>query len=118
MPVSLMMIFYLNYNNMKSILPDTPQAQGGEVRQEQVAKKQKEYHLIGKQRKVAGHTLFEFDRQKKDIRRADIAHTAYIDACTGKPVYKNRADIKQGCFYIQALNAKNAAKKLHKLGML
>lgn len=103
---------------MKSILPDTPQAQGNEVRQEQVAKKQKEYHLVGKQRKVAGHTLFEFNRETKEIRPADVAHTAYIDAGTGKPVYKNRADIKQGCFYIQALNAKNAAKKLRKLGML
>lgn len=113
-----MMIFYLKNNSMKSIIPDTPQAQGGEVRQEQVAKKQKEYHLIGKQRKVAGHTLFEFDRQTKEIRRADIAHTAYIDAGTGKPVYKNRVDIKQGCFYIQALNVKNAEKKLRKLGLL
>lgn len=103
---------------MKSIVPETAQAAGGGTRVELQQKKQQEYRLIGKQRKVAGHTLFEFDRQTKEIRPADVAHTAYIDAGTGRPVYKNRAEIKQGCFYIQALNAKNAAKKLHKLGML
>jgi hypothetical protein len=103
---------------MKSILPDIPQTQGNEVRQEQVAKKQKEYHLIGSQRKVPGHTLFELNRETNEIRPADVAHTVYIDAGTGKPVYKNSTNIKQGCFYIQALNIKNAEKKLRKLGLL
>lgn len=103
---------------MKSILPDTPQAVSDGQRTELHQKKQHEYRLVGKQRVVKGHTLFEFDRQTKEIRPAEVRHIAYIDAGTGRPVYKNRADIKQGCFYIQALNAKNAAKKLHKLGML
>lgn len=103
---------------MKGIVPETAQAAGGGTRVELRQKKQQEYRLIGKQRKVKGHTLFEFNRETKEIRPADVAHTAYIDVCTGRPVYKNRADIKQGCFYIQALNKKNAQKKLRKLGML
>ena len=82
------------------IIPDTPQAVSDGQRTELHQKKQHEYRLVGKQRVVKGHTLFE-------IIKTD-----------GKPVYNTRADIKQGCFYIQALNAKNAAKKLRKLGML
>lgn len=35
-----------------------------------------------------------------------------------RPRDKTRTDIRQGCFYIQALNVKNAERKLHKLGML
>lgn len=102
---------------MKSILPDTPQAVSDGQRTELHQKKQHEYRLVGKQRVVKGHTLFEFDRQTKEIRPAQIKRTAIIKT-DGKPVYNTRADIKQGCFYIQALNAKNAAKKLRKLGML
>ena len=100
------------------IIPETAQAASESTRVELQQKKQHEYKFVGKQRKVAGHTLFEFDRQTKEIRPAEVRHIAYIDAGTGRPVYKNRAEIKQGCFFIQALNAKNAAKKLRKLGML
>lgn len=100
------------------IVPETAQAVKDETRTELQQKKQQKYRFVGKQRKVAGHTLFEFDKQTKEIRPAEIKHTAYIDSVSGRPVYKTRADIKQGCFYIQALNAKNAAKKLRKLGML
>lgn len=99
------------------IVPETAQAVKDETRTELQQKKQQEYRFVGKQRKVAGHTLFEFDKQTKEIRPAEIKRTATIKT-DGTPEYKTRADIKQGCFYIQALNAKNAAKKLRKLGML
>ena len=102
---------------MKSILPDTPQAQGNEVRQEQVAKKQKEYHLVGKQRKIRGHILFEFNKSTKEIKQATIARKA-LWGYKGGAKFETRVDIHQDCFYIQALNAKNAEKKLRKLGLL
>lgn len=101
-----------------NIVPTTSQEREDATRVEQVAKKQKEYKLIGKQRKVAGHTLFEFNRKTKEIKPADIRRECIIDAGTGNPIYKTKTDVHEGCFYLQALNIKNAEKKLRKLGML
>ena len=88
------------------------------IRQENVIKKKHEYHLIGRQRKVAGHTLFEFNRETKEILPAELKRTVYTDFGTGRPVFEARAHVKQNCFYIQALNKKNAEKKLRKIGVL
>lgn len=101
-----------------NIVPTTSQEREDATRVEQVAKKQKEYKLIGKQRKVAGHTLFEFNRKTKEIKPADIHRECIIDAGTGNPIYKTKTDVHEDCFYLQALNIKNAEKKLRKLGML
>ena len=101
-----------------NIVPTTSQEREDATRVEQVAKKQKEYKLIGKQRKVAGHTLFEFNRKTKEIKPADIRRECIIDIGTGNPIYKTKTDVHEDCFYIQALNVKNAEKKLRKLGML
>lgn len=87
------------------------------TRMEQVAKKQKEYHLIGKQRKVRGHILFEFDKTTKKIRQADVKRTAQLKM-DGTTHFETRTDIKEGCCYLQALNVKNAEKKLRKIGLL
>lgn len=58
---------------MDGILPKLTAQNGPIEAQEQVDKHQKEYHLIGQQRKVSGHTLFEFNRKTKEIRPADIS---------------------------------------------
>ena len=87
------------------------------VRQEQVVKKQKEYHLIGQQRKVAGHTLFEFNKKTMEIKPADISRKVIIQS-DGNIKYKTRTDIHENCFYLQALNKQNAEKKLRKIGLL
>lgn len=100
------------------IIPDTTNAQTDEVRQEQVAKRQKEYHLIGKQRKVPGHILFEFNKETKEIRPMQINRECRVDFGTGRPIYKTKTYIHEDCFYVQALNLKNAEKKLRKLGLL
>ena len=93
-------------------------AQEAKAPVEQVAKKQKEYKLIGKMRKVAGHTLFEFNKKTKEIKPAEIRRECRVDFGTGEPIYQTKTDIHQDCFYVQALNIKNAEKKLRKLGML
>lgn len=103
---------------MKGILPTLQSESEEATRIEQVAKKQKEYKLIGSQRKVAGHTLFEFNKKTKDIKPADIKRECIFNAKTGSPVYKTKTDIHENCVYLQALNIKNAEKKLRKLGML
>lgn len=101
-----------------NIVPTTSNEREDATRVEQVAKKQKEYKLIGKQRKVAGHTLFEFNKKTKEIKPADIRRECILNAETGEPIYKTKTDIHEDCFYLQALNVKNAEKKLRKLGML
>ena len=63
---------------MDSILPKLTAQNDSMVTQEQVDKKQKEYHLIGRQRKVSGHTLFEFNRKTKEIRPADISREVIV----------------------------------------
>lgn len=100
---------------MKSIIPDILSQCSSNISQEKVEKQQKEYHLIGQQRKVRGHTLFEFNRKTKEIRPADISHNVII-GMDGQPRFQERIDIHKDCFYIQALNVKNAKKKLIKLG--
>lgn len=100
-----------------NLIPDLPSQKDGSVKQEQVAKKQQEYHLIGKQRKVAGHTLYEFDKITKQIRPAVIDRKAILQM-DGSIKAETRIDVKQDCFYLQALNIKNAEKKLRKLCML
>lgn len=101
---------------MKGILPTLQSEHEEATRIEQVAKKQKEYKLVGSQRKVAGHTLFEFNKITKEIKPADIRRECIINSITCNPVYKNKIDVRENCFYIQALNVKNAIKKLKKLG--
>lgn len=102
---------------MDCILPKMTAQNISRVAQEKVDKQQKEYHLIGLQRKVSGHTLFEFNRKTKEIRPADISRTVIV-GMDGNPRYKTTTDVNQDCFYIQALNVKNAKKKLVKLGIL
>lgn len=101
-----------------NIVPIICREQEDATRIEQVAKKQKEYKLVNQQRKVAGHTLFEFNKKTKEIKPADIRRECILDAMTCKPIYKTKTDIHIDCFYLQALNIKNAKKKLRKLGML
>lgn len=91
-------------------------AQEAKAPVEQVAKKQKEYKLIGKQRKVPGHTLFEFNKKTKEIRPAQVTRE---QIWTEKgPISRTRTDIHEDCFYVQALNKQNAEKKLRKIGLL
>lgn len=101
---------------MKGILPTLQSEHEEATRIEQVAKKQKEYKLVGQQRKVAGHTLFEFNKSTKEIKPADVKRECIIDFGTSKPIYRTKTDIHENCFYIQALNVKNSIKKLKKLG--
>lgn len=82
-------------------------------------KQQQEYKLLGSIRKVKGHILFEFNRETKELNPAkfQVENTIIIkdrnDLIGGK---KYKVVVNQNCFYIQALNKKNATKKLIKLG--
>jgi len=101
-----------------SIVPTTSRETEDATRVEQVAKKQKEYKLVGQRRKVPGHTLFEYNYKTKEIRKAMIKHEVIFDAKSGKPIHKNKAEVHEDCLYVQALNKDNAIKKLKRIGAI
>jgi hypothetical protein len=84
---------------------------------EYLAKKQHEYKHIGKMKKVAGHILFSFNRQTKEIKPAKFEREVAIDIY-GKPIYKERCVIEPNCYYEQALNVRNFIKRLKRLGII
>lgn len=84
---------------------------------EMVKKNQQEYHLIGRAIARAGHTLFEYDKETHEVRRAEIKRTMYVsDFKTGEVVFDNRCEVRKNCMYLQALNLKNAIKILRRSG--
>lgn len=101
---------------MDEILQATFQKEDS-VRQEQVAKKQKEYHLIGQQRKVPGHTLFEFNKKTKELKPVQVTRRA-LWGFEGSAKFETRTDIHEDCIYLQALNKQNVEKKLRKMGLI
>ncbi len=78
------------------------------------AESQREYKMIGQYRRVPGHTLFEYDQLTCEIRPACVS-TKVVLGNDGQPAYKSEVVWKDGCVYIQALNARNALRKLGKI---
>ena len=76
----------------------------------------KEVKLIGQQRKVPGLILWEFNETTKLIKRAEFKKTSVvISSLSMSPESINRNHkviVNENCFYIQALNLKNAIKQV------
>jgi hypothetical protein len=83
--------------------------------QEVTAKRQDEYRFIGSIRHRPGLTLFEIDKTSLECRPAAISAELCMDTRSGGTGVKRRSNVKQGCFYIEALNRKNALRKYLKL---
>lgn len=86
-----------------------------DLRIEQVIKKKNEYHLIGQARKVKGHTLFAFNTATKEIKVAPMVRKVFF-GFNGNMIYKTEVAVEKDCIYLQALNEKNAKKKLIRMG--
>lgn len=86
-----------------------------DLRTEQVQKKKNEFHLVGEERRVKGHTLFCFNEVTKKIKVAPMNQECML-GLDGSVIYKNNVTVEKDCVYIQALNQKNAIKKLRKMG--
>ena len=74
----------------------------------------KEARLIGSQLKVPGHTLFEYNTLTKTLEKATFKKQdlvlKYLDISTLH--INSRVEFKSDCIYVQALNKKNALKRL------
>ena len=86
-----------------------------QLRTEQVQKKKNEFHLVGQERRIKGHTLFCFNLVKREIKVAPMNQEIEM-GLDGSVIYKNNVTVEKGCVYVQALNEKNARKKLIKMG--
>ena len=86
-----------------------------ELRTEQVQKKRNEFHLVGEERRIKGHTLFCFNEVTRKIKIAPMKQDIVL-GLDGTAIYKNSVTVEKDCIYVQALNEKNAKKKLIKMG--
>lgn len=75
------------------------------VEERQIEKKKS---LIGHSILRKGHKVFEIDLKTGIIYFAKVIETVEIK--NGKPVNKRRVDMKENCYYVNALNVKNAKK--------
>lgn len=85
---------------------------------EMLQKKQHEYKLLGRIRKIPGHTLFSFNTETKEIKPADMVRCNTVHLMTRKPLKNDRVNIEPDCYYEQALNKKNFVKRLIRRGLL
>lgn len=76
----------------------------------------KEVKLIGRQRRIPGLTLWEFNRVTQELLPAQYKKEDVVISklSTSKEdlVKRNNVIVKENCFYFQALNEKNARRKL------
>lgn len=90
-----------------------------EIREEQQQKK--EIRFIGSQRSVPGHTLFEYNYKTNELQKAKFKiDTLEIKSLSIDHLQLNhkKVIVNENCYYLQALNQKNALKKLIKIGLL
>lgn len=84
------------------------------VENTRAAEEKQEFRFVGNMRRVPGQTLFEFNTFTHELRQADIKHDVSV-GLNGDVIHKTRATAKKDCIYFQALNRKNACKKLIKM---
>lgn len=93
------------------------QLQSTEIVAEQ--EKKKEIKLVGRQRKMRGGILWEYNQKTHEIKRAQYTkEIAKFDFDTSRANQStpSKVNVKENCIYEQALNYKNIVKRLKKMG--
>lgn len=76
----------------------------------------KEIKLIGRQRKIQGLTLWEFNNKSKELKKAEFKkEDVMINSLRQSPEALTKISkviVNENCIYFQALNIKNAKRKL------
>lgn len=83
---------------------------------EVVQKNEVGYKLIGKQRKIAGLTLFQCNKETGEVKPCETVNTVSIQF--GLPAYKSSLYTDGDHAYVQALNQTNAERKFRKARLL
>lgn len=71
-----------------NLTPHLQEKDMDQLRTEQVQKKKNEFHLIGQERRVKGHTLFCFNEVTKKIKVAPMNQDIML-GLDGSVIYKN-----------------------------
>ena len=77
-------------------------------------KKKQEYKRVGKIMLKKGLKLYQYNFVKEELKLVEVDKFIKLDT-TGKVVKQNKAQYDDNCIYVQALNDKNAARKIIKL---
>lgn len=97
---------------------DTPQKlQDPQIRAEVVLQEQREYKLVGSQRRVPGHTMFSLNTKTGEIKPAPMICQSVVTVY-GTVEHNRRIDLEPNCIYRQALNKKNFIKRLVREGII
>lgn len=79
----------------------------------------KELKLMGREFFHPGHTVFELNLATDVVKPAEIIiGSRFVPQTKALPAHSvttRRVNVKEGCFYASALNAKNARKKFAKM---
>ena len=92
------------------IVPDIPLLEKTNKQQEE-RKAPAEFHFVGAENRVRGHILFSYNTKTGEWKQAPLRREAQV-GIDGKPVFKTIVAKEPDCIYIQALNLKNAMKRL------
>lgn len=87
------------------------------VRIESAIRQQKENKLINRLRPIPGLTLFSFNTETLEIKKAEIEMVAHY-AFGGGVYYERKVQVEKDCYYYQSLNRRNFVKHLKKMGMI
>lgn len=92
----------------------TPEQELKQTKHEIVAPVRQEYKKIGSINLKRGMTLYEFDKKTLLLKPVEIDRKETMVDINGKPVKNAQAKYNPDALYIQALNLKNAYKKVMK----
>lgn len=97
------------------LIPNIKLAKGDDTEVQQ--KKKQEYKLVGRAKRINGHTMFSYNLITGEIKKAiiEVGDTVSFD---GSPVHPNKINIERDCYYEQALNKNNFIKRLKRNGLL
>ena len=74
-------------------------------------KQQHEFKFVGSTKKVAGHTLFSFNTETKELKKAAIQKSKTYNVFTKQPAHKDKVVIEKDCLYFWSLNEKKRFEK-------
>jgi 16S rRNA C1402 (ribose-2'-O) methylase RsmI len=94
-----------------------------ETEVEIVAEKQQQkvIKLIDQQRKIRGLILWQYNQETHELtpakfKKQDFQITSLVPSSAAMAI-SNKVQVNENCIYFQALNRKNAIKKLNKVGI-
>ena len=88
------------------------------TRTERLERQKQEQRYWGSTNLLPGMRLFEFNYKTGECREIDTTTTLELDVATGKPTARRAVKVQYNpdCVYLQAINNRNAIRKLVKAG--